>query len=87
MEGSKTTILLDTGCSRTMVSSHLVPLEKYVNGKGVSVRCAHRDINFYPLAQVEIGVKDMKLSVEAAVAENPTVPGLLWTDFTELFSC
>ena len=59
VEGSKTKILLDTGCSRTMVSSRLVPLEKYVNGKGVSVRCAHRDIYFYPLAQVEIGVKDM----------------------------
>ena len=85
VEGSKLKILMDTGCSRTMVSSFLIPLEKYVNGKGVSVRCGHGDINFYPLAQVEIGVKDTKLSVEAAVAENPTVPVLFGTDVPKLF--
>eukprot|EP00731_Ephydatia_muelleri_P012008 Em0006g902a len=34
--------------------SRLVPLENYLEGKGVSVRCAHGDINFYPLAKVEI---------------------------------
>eukprot|EP00731_Ephydatia_muelleri_P034723 Em0073g20a len=85
VEGKKTKILLDTGCSRTMVSNQLVPLENYLEGKGVSVRCAHGDINFYPLAKVEIGVKDLKLIVEAAVAENPTVPVLLGTDVPELF--
>ena len=47
VEGQKTKILLDTGCSRTMVSNRLVPLENYLEGKGVSVRCAHGDINFY----------------------------------------
>ena len=85
VEGKKTKVLLDTGCSRTMVSNRLVPLENYLEGRGVSVRCAHGDINFYPLAQVEIGVKDLKLTVEAAVAENPTVPVLLGTDVPELF--
>ena len=85
VEGQKTRILLDTGCSRTMVSNRLVPLENYLEGKGVSVRCAHGDINFYPLAKVEIGVRDLKFIVEAAVAENPTVPVLLGTDVPELF--
>ena len=54
VEGQKTKILLDTGCSRTMVSNWLVPPENYLEGKGVSVRCAHGDIYFYPSAQVEI---------------------------------
>ena len=85
VEGQKTKILLDTGCSRTMVSNRFVPLENYLEDKGVSVRCAHGDINFYPLAKVEIGVRDLKLTVEAAVAENPTVPVLFGTDVPELF--
>ena len=35
-----------------------LPLEKYLEGKGVSVHCVHGDIKFYPMAQVEIGVED-----------------------------
>ena len=85
MDGQKTKILLDIGCSRTMVSHRLIPPENYFEGKGVSVRCAHGDINFYPLAKVEIGVRDLKLIMEAAVAENPTVPVLLGTDVPQLF--
>lgn len=45
----QTKILLDnTRCSKTMVSNRLVPLENYLEGKGVSVWCAHGDVNFYP---------------------------------------
>ena len=45
----QTKILLDnTRCSKTMVSNRLVPLENYLEGKGVSVWCAHGDANFYP---------------------------------------
>ena len=43
-------ILLDTGCSRTMVRKSLVPGEKLLKGKVV------RDIMLYPLAEVELEV-------------------------------
>ena len=41
VEGQKTKILLDTGCSRTMVSNRLVPLENYLGGqRSISTLCA-----------------------------------------------
>ena len=34
-------IMLDTGCSRTMVRGDLVPGEKLLEGRCAVVRCAH----------------------------------------------
>ena len=36
-------ILLDTGCSRTLVHQSLVPKEKLLEGEAVAIRCAHGD--------------------------------------------
>ena len=36
-------VLLDTSCSRTMVKKRWVPQERMLEGKMVSVRCAHMD--------------------------------------------
>ena len=47
-------ILLDTGCSRTLVRKELVPEEKILDGEAVAIRCAHGDTVLYPLAQVEV---------------------------------
>ena len=49
-------ILLDTGCSRTLVRKDLVPQHKLLHGEAVAIRCAHGDTVLYPLAEVELEV-------------------------------
>ena len=44
-------ILLDIGCSRTLVWQDLVPMEKRTGGR-VSIRCAHGDVVSYALATI-----------------------------------
>lgn len=57
MEGrSVNDILLDTGCSRTMVWLHLVPERCLKEGRAVTIRCAHGDTALYPVAQVNLEV-------------------------------
>ena len=34
-------ILLDTGCSKTLVRQELIPKEKILEGEAVTIRCAH----------------------------------------------
>ena len=58
-------ILLDTGCSRTMVKKDLVPEEKNLQGKAVAIRCAHTVL--YPLTQVQAKIDGTELDIEAAV--------------------
>ena len=42
VEGQQVTdILLDTGCSRTMVHKSLVPEQKLKEGEAVTIICAH----------------------------------------------
>ena len=67
VEGQKVkNILLDTGCSRTMVKKRWVPQERMLEGKMVSVRCAHGDTELYPLADIRMKVDGTPIRVEAA---------------------
>ena len=85
VEGRKVSrILLDTGCSRTMVNQMCVPSDKILDGKMVSIRCAHGDTRLYNLAEVTVQVQGVKMQVEAAVADNLPVDVLLGTDVPEL---
>lgn len=43
-------ILLDTGCSRTMVKRELVPEENILQGEAVAIRCAHGDTVLVPIS-------------------------------------
>ena len=74
-------VLLDTGCTRTLVRRELVPEEKMLQGESVAVRCAHGDTVLYPLAEVEL---EMEGQVEAAVSDGLPVSMLLGTDVPEL---
>lgn len=49
-------IVLDTGCSCTMVKKELVDGEKNLEGRAMTVHCAHGDTVLYPLAQMELKV-------------------------------
>lgn len=41
-------IILDTGCSRTMIHQDLVPEDKKISGEAIMLRCAHGDTVLYP---------------------------------------
>ena len=77
-------IVLDTGCSRTMVRQDLVPQSKIIEGDAVTIICAHGDTVLYPVAQLELEVDGLPLCVEAAVSKSLPVPVLLGTDVAEL---
>ena len=85
VEGREVTdILLDTGCSRTMVERALVPEEKILDGEAVTVRCAHGDTVLYPLAEVVLQVDGVDVKTIAAVSNTLPVSVLLGTDVPEL---
>ena len=77
-------ILLDTGCSRTMVRRELVPPEKLLEGEAVTIRCAHGDMVLYPLAKIGMEVNGKHLEMEVAVSDTLPVDVLLGTDAQEL---
>ena len=79
-------ILLDTGCSRTMVHKSLVPEQKLKEGEAVTIRCAHGDTVLYPLACVRLEVDGLHVPiiVDAAVSETLPTSVLLGTDVPEL---
>ena len=61
MEGQEVQdILLDTGCTRTMVHADLVPPHKFLEGDSVIIKCAHSDVVLYPLANVDMEVDGLK---------------------------
>ena len=77
-------ILLDTGCSRTLVHQKLVPIGKLRDGEAVAIRCAHGDTVLYPLAQISLEVNGKKIEIEAAVSDTLPMSVLLGTDAPEL---
>ncbi len=78
-------ILLDTGCSRTLVRQSLVPEEdKFIEGCAVAIRCAHGDTVLYPLAKVSVEVDGRLMEVEAAVSNTLPMSVLFGTDNPEL---
>ena len=77
-------ILLDTGCSRTLVHHSFVPEAKIQEGRAVAIRCAHGDTVLYPLANISLEVEGQPITVEAAVANNLPMSVLLGTDNSKL---
>ena len=85
VEGQEVTdILLDMGCSRTMVRRNLVAMEKVTVGKVATITCAHGDTKLHPLALVEVELDGARIQVEAALSEELPVSVLLGTDVPEL---
>ena len=75
-------IMLDTGCSRTMVRRDLVPQAKWLK-EDVVIRCAHGDTVTYPLAWVELTVQGVPVKVEAALSDTLPTLVLLGRDVPE----
>ena len=76
-------ILLDSGCSRTMVHLRLVSPEAFVEGSNVVIRCVHGDTVLYPLANIQMDVEGVPIQVKAAVFEDLPVSVLLGTDMAQ----
>ena len=74
VEGNKVQdIVLDTGCSRTMIRSGLIPTTKLLDD-AVMVQCAYGDTAAYHLAVVELTVDGLPLTVKATLSDTlPTV--------------
>ena len=47
-------LLLDTGCSKTIVRRDLVGEERWLEGESTVIQCAHGDAIAYPLATIEL---------------------------------
>ena len=62
-------MLLDTGCSQTLVRQEVVPDENLTN-RQVSIRCAYGDILEYPVADVRIRICDKEFTVKAGVSNR-----------------
>ena len=77
-------IVLDTGCTRTLVHRDLVSEEKLMKGESVTIQCAHGDAVASPLANVELEVEGEAVTVEAAVSETLPQSVLLGTDVLKL---
>ena len=69
-------ILIDTGCTRTLVHQSLVSPRKMITGE-VAIRCAHGDEVSYPLAHVNITLGAQVFTVEAGVSRMIPVSVLL----------
>ena len=59
-------ILLDTGCSQTLVRQELMPNDKVMSGQ-TSIQCAHGDVIKYPVAYVQIKVGAMEFTVKEGI--------------------
>ena len=78
-------IILDTGCTKSLVRSDLVPTEAVTgSSQAVTIRCAHGDTVLYPLATISVEVDGLCFSVCAAVSDTLPVSLLLGTDISAL---
>ena len=79
-----TDILLDTGCTQTMVRGDLVSQDQVIQGEAATIRCVHGDNVLYPMADVTINLEALNLTVRAAVSKTLPMSVLLGTDVPQL---
>ena len=75
-------ILIDTGCTQTLVHLKVIAKEMKPNG-AVIIRCAHDDEVSYPTTE-EIAVGDQVFHVNTEVSHTLLVSVLLGMDFPKL---
>ena len=86
VEGKQVELLLDTGCSKSLIYASLVPPEKIHQGENVTMQCAHGDIKTYPTAGVEVEVDGKVYTLKAAVAESLPRQALRGRDVKDLIT-
>ena len=73
-------LLLDTGCSKTIVRRDLVGEEQWLEGESTIIQCAHGDAIAYPLAEVQLQIQGKSMLVKAAVSDILPQSALVGTD-------
>ena len=73
-------ILLDTGCSKTIVRRDLVGEERWLEGESTVIQCAHGDAIAYPLGTIELEIQGKPVLVGAAVSDTLPQSALVGTD-------
>ena len=82
VEGTLVQMVVDTGCSCTLVREDLVSFDKVDTTKMMRVQCAHGDEVEYPTAEVRIRIGERELLVKAGVSSTLPRPVLLGRDVT-----
>ena len=61
--GAVDNILLDTGCSRTLVHQEWVPRGRMLDREGLAIRCVHGDTVLYPITLLQdvVGMRTMEV--------------------------
>ena len=72
-------IVLDTGCSQTMVHRRFVEQDDILPGE-VQIRCAHGDISSYPVANINFVVNGLAFTAKAGVSSTLPTSVLLGRD-------
>ena len=83
LDGRAVQMLVDSGCSQTMVSARLVDAPKISSEEKVPILCAHGDTVLYPTAVVKLQTGPWKRESRVVVAPNLPVDVLLGTDLYE----
>lgn len=78
-------MLVDTGCSHTLVQRKLVPDRCLVTGHTVALQCAHGDITEYPVAEVDVVLEGRKRRVRVGVSDSLPRAVLAGTDVLREF--
>lgn len=78
--GVQAEVLLDTWCAWTLIRRELVPEGKVLGEGTVGVRCVHREVVYYPTAELEVVIGDKKIVTKARVSDGLLVQLLLGQD-------
>ena len=73
-------LLLDIGCSKTIVWRDLVGEEQWLEEESTIIQCAHGDAIAYPLAEVQLQIQGKSVLVRAAVSDTLPQLALVGTD-------
>ena len=73
-------MLVDTGCSQTLVQQRLVPDWCLLEGATVRLQCAHGDIAEYPVAEVDMVIEGERKRVKVGVSDTLPRSVLAGTD-------
>ena len=86
LNGRVVQMLIDTGCTKTMVSANYLKPDYLDHAKSEKNLCVHGDKVSYPTAEVELKLGQWSKVARVVVAPGIPVPVLLGTDIYELTS-
>ena len=84
LNGKPVQMLIDTGCTKTMVSADYLPADRLDHSNKERILCVHGDEVCYPTAEVRLKLGRWSQKSRVVVAPGIPVPVLLGTDIYDL---